>query len=280
MIDVSPTLIRGGPLSVDCDRVVQISTVSYEHQMGIPARFCAGLLPVVELTRMLKSHGVKSVIRLVDPTTIAYYCNDWAVKASIVHDINSRFLQNCGIEFFFDEAEPVSVDSLNVLRELGTVLENSSDEEIVDIVRRIKESGRKHGGDMGAYNALLYGAAHPFSWLDMHHPAVWKNRHCNDRQFINLMSRSEERFSAIRTFLRSMRPDLSTKIESVNAYMAVCNTPCYIPLEGEPLYTDLINHGYSWCYNRYSEIKKVSSNHERICRDFRLLMTFLESGSH
>ena len=134
-------MIRGGPLSVDCDRVVQISTVSYEHQMGIPARFCAGLLPAIELTRVLTSHGVKSIIRLVDPTTIAYYCNGWAVKASAVHDINSRFLQNCGIEFFLDEAEPVSVDSLKVLRELGNELENSNDAEIVDIVGGIKESG-------------------------------------------------------------------------------------------------------------------------------------------
>ncbi len=132
---------------------------------------------------------------------------------------------------------------------------------------------------MGACNAVLYAAAHPFSWLDMHHPAVWKNRHCNDCQFINLMSRSEERFSAIRTFLRSMRPDLSTKIDSVNAYMTVCNTPCYIPLPGEPLFTDLSRYGYNWCYNRYVEIRKESDNHKRVCKDFQLLMTFLESNS-
>lgn len=258
------------------DSMVQISIVAYEHQMGMSARFCTGLLPAIELVRQLKLNNVKSIIRLVDPTPIANYCNGWEIKQSQFRDVITQFLQNADVNFFFDEAEQVNSDALKILRELGTELETSTEEKVVNVVQRIRESGRRHGGDSGANNALLYMAAHPFSWLDMYHQAVWKKRYSQDGQFVNLMSKSEERFSVVRKFLQNQRPDLSTNINPTDQYMTVCNTPCYIPLDGEPTFLDLTNYGYDWCYKQYCALKKMSSNHERICKDFRLLMSFLD----
>ena len=257
------------------DTAVQISIVTYEHKAGMPARFCAGLLPAIELVRHLESHSVQSVIRLVDPTPIANYCNGWEIKQSQFRDVITQFLQNADVNFFFDEAEQISNDALEILHQLEVELETSTDENMVDVVQRIQESGRRHGGDSGAKNALLYMAAHPFSWLDMYHQAVWKKRYSQGGQFVNLMSKSEERFSVVRKFLQNRRPDLSTNINLIDRYVTVCNTPCYIPLDGEPMFEDLSDHGYNWCYEQYRALKKKSGNHERAHRDFRLLMSFL-----
>ncbi len=273
-IVINSTLIKES-FSLRSDSAVQVSIVAYEHQAGMPARFCTGLLPAIELERQLKSHAIKSTIRLVDPTPIANYCNGWKTKQSQFRDVITQFLQNAGVNFFFDEAEQVGNDTLEILRELGVELEASTDEKVVDVVQRIQESGRKHGGDVGANNAILYMAAHPFSWLDMYHPSVWRKKYSPDCQFVNLMSKSEERFSVVRKFLQNRRPDLSTNINPNDRYVAVCNTPCYIPIDGEPTFVDLTNYGYGWCYERYWALKRRSSNHERACRDFRLLMSFL-----
>ncbi|MDO8664025.1 MAG: hypothetical protein Q7K44_00515 [Candidatus Liptonbacteria bacterium] len=273
-IIISSGLIKE-PLSLRPNSMVQISIVAYEHQAGIPARFCAGLLPAIKLAKKLDSHGIQSVIRLLDPSPIANYCNGWEIKQPRFRDIIAEFLQNSGVGFFFDEAEQISNDGLELLRALGSELEASTDENVMGVVQRIQESGRKHGGDSGASNALLYMAAHPFSWLDMYHPSIWKRRYPNGHQFVNLMSKSEERFSVIRKFLQNRRPDLSTNISPTDKYVTVCSTPCYIPLDGEPMFEDLTNHGYDWCYDRYREIKKRNSNYERVYKDFRLLMSFL-----
>ncbi len=273
-IIISSSLIKE-QLFLKSDSAVQISIVAYEHQAGIPARFCTGLLPAIELAKKLDSHGIKSVVRLLDPSPIANYCNVWEIKQPPSQDIIAEFLQNSGVDFFFDAAEQISNDGLQLLRVLGSELEASIDENVVRVVKRIQESGRKHGGDSGASNALLYMAAHPFSWLDMYHPLIWKQRYSDGHQFVNLMSKSEERFSVIRKFLQNRRPDLSTNISPIDRYVTVCNTPCYIPLDGEPMFEDLTNHGYSWCYSRYLEIKKRNSNYERACKDFRLLMSFV-----
>lgn len=278
IIEIASPLIRGDPLSAESDRIAQISVVSYEHQLGIPARFCAGLLPAIELYRKFELHAIKSVIRLVDPTPIVDYCNGWVISNSIFRDVISQFLQNNEIRFFFDQAEPVGDDALSILQELGSRLENPEDTVVRDIVQRIRESGRKHGGDMGAKNSIVYMVAHPFSWLNMHHPSLWKKPCPQDCQLFNLMSRSEERYSLVRKFLQTVRPDLAVGTQPFDIYMNVCDTPCYMPLEGEPRYVDLLEHGYEWCHGRYTEIKKRNSNYERICRDFRLLRDFVGSS--
>ena len=243
IIEIASPLVRGGPLSVKSGCTAQISIVSYEHQLGIPARFCAGLLPAIELYRKFELHGVKSVIRLADPTRIVDYCNGWVISNPIFRDIVSQFLQNNETQFFFDQAEPVGDDALNLLQELGSKLENPGDTIVHDIVQRIRESGRKHGGDVGAKNSIVYMAAHPFSWLNMHHPSLWKKPYPQDCQLFNLMSRSEERYSFVRKFLQTVRPDLATSNQPFDIYMNVCDTPCYMPLEGEPKYVDLLEHG-------------------------------------
>jgi len=278
-ITINSSWIKEG-LVFQLGNIVQISTVAYEHSEGIPARFCAGLIPAVDLAKKLKSEGIESIVRIIDPTSIACYCNGWQRKQSRSQDVIAEFLRNNDINFFFDEAEPVCDESLRFLSELGAELGFSRDERVLDIVQRIKSSGKRHGGESGANNATLYMAAHPFSWLDMYHPLIWKRSYSSEGfQFVNLMSKPEQRFTVIREFLRERKPGLCTTNNPVDQYMTICNTPCYIPLEGEPTLIDLNSHGYDWCRNCYYELRKRSSNHRRIYKDFKALISFLETSN-
>lgn len=265
-----------GDFYLQLNKTVQISVVAYEHSLGIPARFCIGLVPAIALSKQLKSIAIESVVRLIDPTPIANYCNGWKIKESHFKNVISEFLNNHGVNFFFDEAEQVSDGALEILGAIGQDLLSATDTMVVDMIQRIKESGRKHGGELGANNAILYMAAHPFSWLDMYHPLIWKKHYSLiDYQFVNLMSKSESRFTLIREFLQEKRPDLSTAINSFDLYMTVSDTPCYIPLEDEPTFTDLTFNGYEWCHKRYKELKGKSGNHRRAFKDFELLESFI-----
>lgn len=257
------------------NKKVQISLVAYEHRDGIPARFCAGLVPAVALSKHLATSGVASIVRLIDPTPIANYCNGWQEKETRFRDVISDFMGGHSIDFFFDQSEKVLATTVEFLGQIGSELESSSDVEIIDMVSRIKESGMRHGGESGAKNSVLYMAAHPFSWLDMHHSLVWNRKYDPDEfQFINLMSKPESRFSVIRNFLRERRPDLSSGVNGVDHYMTVCNTPCYIPLEGEPTLVDLEALGREDCLERYKLLKKRSNNHRRAFKDFEVLLSF------
>lgn len=274
----SPWII--GNLSLRPGNIVQVSIVVYEHPAGIPARFCIGLVPAIELSKQLKLNAFKSIVRVMDPTPIANYCNGWQVKEPQFRDVITEFFESNGIDFFFDESESICDGALEILGMLGAELESSTDEKVVDIVQRIKESGRRHGGDAGTRNATLYMAAHPFSWLDMYHPLIWKRSYPSEGfQFVNLMSKAEGRFTVVRKFLQERRPDLGTKNNPVDRYMTVCDTPCYIPLEGEPTFADLTTYGYNWCYGCYSELRTKSKNHKRALKDFEALMSFLGLGS-
>jgi|GEM_PF-1680461 len=266
-----------GELQIYSGKIVQISVVAYEHILGVPARFCTGLIPAIALSKELKSFGVNSIIRLIDPTPIANHCNDWNVEGFKFKDLLSNFLNFYDVEFFFDEAEQISNESLVLLETIGQELLSTTDISVQNMVQRIKDSGKKHGGDLGEKNSILYMAAHPFSWLDMYHPLVWKKEYPDDvYQFINLMSKSESRFTLIRKFLCEKKPTLCTNFNPVDAYMTVCDTPCYIPLEGEPTFNDLTLNGYEWCHQKYKEIKNKSGNHRRALKDFEALVSFLE----
>lgn len=275
----SPWIV--GKLSLRPGSVVQISIVAYEHSAGLPARFCAGLIPAIYLSRQIKLNGLASIIRVIDPTPIANYCNGWQkIEQSQFRDVATRFLEQNSVDFFFDEAEQICDDSIEILSALGAELDSCTDGKVIDIVQRIKESGRRHGGEAGARNATLYMAAHPFSWLDMYHPLVWKKSYPSENfQFINLMSKPEERFTVVRKFLQERRPDLCAINNPIDRYMTICNTPCYIPLEEEPMLSDLVNYGHNWCYKRYCELKSKSSNHNRALKDFKTLMSFLGQNS-
>ncbi len=267
-----------GELAFQTRKAVQISVVAYEHAEGIPARFCSGLISAVDLSRMLKSEGIESILRIIDPTSIAYYCNGWEQKELQFRKIIANFLKESNVKFFFDEAEQVCDESLNFLNEIGADLDASTDEQVSELVQRIKLSGRRHGGESGAQNATLYMAAHPFSWLNMYCPLIWKKTYSNESfQFVNLMSKPEQRFSVIRKFLQKKRPELCTTNNPVDRYMTICNTPCYIPLEGEPMFIDLIKNGDNWCCDYYYNIRKRSSNHDRAYKDFKALMSFLKT---
>lgn len=251
---------------------VIVSVVAYTHPEGIPARFCAGLISAVQFSRELPSSSAE--IRIIDPSPIANYCNGWK-RNDAFRDIVTEFLTKQHVEFFFDRAEEVTEESLKILEDVGQALESSSDQAVREMVGRIKDSGRRHGGAEGERNALLYMAAHPFSWLDMYHPLIWGRRYSPEtHQFVNMMSKAESRFTLIRKALKE-RMLFSSGITSTEMYMPLCNTPCYIPLPHEPLIADFSRSGYTACLERYRALKNLSENHRRALRDFEALAPFL-----
>lgn len=272
--------LHGDIFTCDQDKDVQISVVAYQYPIGMPARFCAGLIPAVVLAKQLALHNVAATIRIIDPSSIANYCNGWATGNLEFHDVLKDFLREHEVSFFFDEAKPVTDSSLKVLNVVGQELTSPSNNEVAEMVERIKESGRRHGAESGASNAIFYMAAHPFSWLDMHHPLVWNKKYVAETcQFVNLMSKAESRFTVIRQYLRNKVPALDSGIVSADYYMTICNTPCYLPLEDEPLFTDLEQHGLEWCRNRYQTLKGKSNNHRRALKDFESLLLFQTARS-
>lgn len=268
-------------LSYEEDRHVCISLVAYEHDLGIPARFCAGLIPAITLSRQLSLKSIKSTIRIIDPSPIANYCNGWLTNRNRHIEIIDEFLCKNKVDFFFDKAQEMTKETEGVLYSIGKELLSSDDPLINDMVRRIQISGKQHGGLSGESNAILYMAAHPFSWLDLYHPLIWSSEYySNDYQFVNLMSKPESRFTIVRNYLKDRRPDLLSGINATDYYTTICNTPCYIPLKNEPTFMDLNEHGYSWCLKRYRELRNLSTNHRRILKDFELLVSFLEQCAH
>ncbi|MBI2888615.1 MAG: hypothetical protein HYY10_01700 [Candidatus Liptonbacteria bacterium] len=275
-----------GPLTLQFRNLVTISVVMYEHREGIPARFFAGLVPALKLAESceLKRHFV-TTIRVIDPTSIVNHCNGWSVHSSRMQEFVRQFLaaryqgERHAPPLFFDEAEPVGEAMLKVFRELGAELE-SAEGKVRDAVVRLKESGRRHGGENGEKNAFLYMAAHPFSWLNFYHPAVWRKRPSPHCQLINLMSKSEEPFSAVRKFLRQKRPDLVAKVQPVDRYMAVCEHPPYIPLDGEPLCEEVFTKGYGSCLEQYRSLAERGRKYKKALRDFEMLTRFVEDTNH
>lgn len=268
-----------GKLSLTPGNVVQISIVAYEHADGLPARFCAGLIPAAEVSKQLQALGFESVVRVIDPTPIASYCNGWSDKMEPrFRNVIDAFFKSRGVALFFDEAEPPQNEAIELLQDIGKELESPDDRRVVDAIQRSKMSGRRHGGDSGVRNSMLYMAAHPFSWLDMYHPLIWKRTYPGEgHQYVNLLSMAEERFAVIRKFLCRQRPDLCTGLNQVDRFMTLCSTPCYIPVDGEPLLSDLDLRGYDWCRARYRELKDVSTKHARALKDFEALVAFLSA---
>lgn len=259
---------------------VQISIVAMEYPSGIPARFCVGLVPAVALSKQLASIGIASITRVIDPTPIASWCNGWKLEKSMFRGVISDFMRDHTTDFFFDESEQVSDNTVELLHQIGQELDSSTDAEVTDVIERIKNSARRHGGESGVKNSLLYMAAHPFSWLDMYHPLIWKRQYSSDElQFVNLIPQSETRFAVVRKFLQQRRPDLSSGLSLVDCYMTGCNPVYYIPYEDkegkEPLFSDLKTQGYAECHKRYKALKGKSSNHARVLKDFESLMSFI-----
>ncbi len=271
---ITEPLIREG-IEFTLGRPVQISVVGYEHPAGIPARFLAGFIPAVALSNQLSRENIDSMIRIVDPTAVANHCNGWQSGSSRFHQIISDFLHREEAKFFIDQAEQISETGLETLELVGSKIVRSQDPQIVELVSRIQASGEKHGGENGRKNSILYLAAHPFSWSELYHPSIWKTKPDNKWAHVNLMSKAEERFSLMRKLIVNDQVNLSSEVNPRDVYMSVCNTPCYMLLEGEPTFDDFLMRGHEWCRGRYSDLKRRNRNYERIARDFEVICSHL-----
>lgn len=274
-IGVTSDLIKGAvTIPADATTLV-ISVVAYQHPVGVPARFLAGMVPAIDLARKAAAQGVSATIRVIDPSPIAEHCNGWRVEKPIVWDLIKDFLTQHGVEFSFDRAAPVTDETQALLKRVGAQLQSPDDPAVADMIGRITASGKVHGGQDGERNALLYAAAHPFSWLEFSSPLLWDCKPVSGCHYINLISNAEARYTLIRQYLRRCMPEMHSGIEPADHEMAVCSTPCYMLVGGEPTLEDLNQFGVDACRKRYFGARTADQNHKRAFRDFEVLMQYL-----
>lgn len=264
-----------GSIFVDETKQVVVSVVAYEHARGIPARFFAGIYPAFELARKILDAGGKACVRIVNPLSIACYCNGWSHTNERLTQILAR-LNCCNIQFEQHLSQEVDGQMIDVLSTLACRLEGELGKDH-RLLQSIRQSGYKNGGQAGEANALLYAAAHPFSWLDMCHESVWKMvTNITNTHFIHLVSKSEERFAALRATLCTVAPEyLIEGIKVDERFLTVCNVPAYLPLDEEPLFEELGTRGHEECHRIYSRLKKEKGeNYRRIIKDFEFAQQF------
>lgn len=264
------------PITCDASKVHILSVVCYAYPSHVPARLCAGLVPAVALARALQSHGIRAHIRIIDPSPIASYCNGWDTDQRCAQEAVLTFCTHNAVACTIYRAKSVSTDSLTVMHTLGDSLSMASSAEVASMVERICTSGERHGGSRGRQNALLYMAAHPFSWLDMQNDLFWPERFpSTEYACINIVSKAEERYSLIRSYLCNTHPELRSQNRPHDVTMSICGTPSYVPLPEEPTLDDMRTHGHQWCLERYASLRSKSENHRRAHRDFMHFMDYL-----
>ncbi|MBU6323197.1 MAG: hypothetical protein KGI41_04205 [Patescibacteria group bacterium] len=263
-----------GSVTLRGDAKAVISTVAYEHPDGMPARFAAGLIPAFVLARQLRERGIFTIVRIIDPTRVANYCNGWQMGSDKLDQVVGELAAMLEDRISTTEScMPLTGTSIRLLRSLANELEEA-DGAVGEMLERLRCSGRRHGGENGARNVALYAAAHPFSWLDLLHDSLWRGRSYEAYQHINLMSKPESRFSVMRAYLRDRHPEIASKAPRIDLEMKVCNTPCYLRLDDEPTFDDFMRDGYDTTLETYYALRTRSQNHRRAYNDFKVLSRY------
>ncbi len=273
--------IRGDPLSMVPSNtpLVTINVVTYEHGAGAPARCMAGFLPAIQLYNALSNRGIMTTVRIIAPSKIARHCNGWDLDGNdrVVRKATDM-LAAANVEHFV--AAPAGMDLVQpALESVAHLLKNAPD-AIGECVQKLRASGLRHGGEQGEQNALLYAAAHPYSWQDLYDSRIWPDRPLGGGVRLNVMSRAERRFQPIRHYLAVIQSEQTVSGPSGDFFTELCDTPGYIPLPGEPLIETLEQEGPARCHDIYRNLKTNGGGAEketyrRAHRDFRVLMNYL-----
>lgn len=230
--------------SVAEDKTVLINNVFGINNNGmLPARFLSGFLSTFSLARTIQevSDGdINPQVRIFRPINITQHINgisDEATKRQIKQ--GNKMLQSLAfqhfstIDFFIEDDLPITENALQVLLQVASLIDLHCDKEVIG---KIRESGRIRGGEQGAQNALIYAAHHPFGWIDLHHPSIF--REVPPHVIINTLPPSEKKYTEVRKRLEQiiggsgseLIVPIGTRQELV---INMCGTPHYIFLEDE-----------------------------------------------
>lgn len=273
------------PVMVPVGKELVISIVAYETPDGLPARFLAGVMPAIDVAQKATESGISTVVRVIDPAPIASHFNGWDAYPTSHHELLSSFFGQCGVKFYIDRAATVTPDMECVIDSLASVLnellnqDGVSESASIAAYKQLLKSAEKRGQE-GLKNTLRYVAAHPFSWLEFYHESLWSNRHNLDAHYINLMSKSESRFTAVGDLLLGYGTDFCSGLKPKRYHFTCCKMPSYVRQPDEPSFVDLKTIGPRACLERYGELAKRDSSRFRGPKgDLDLFLTFLTTQS-
>lgn len=190
------------------DSLVWINSVFGVNKEGqLPARFLSGFLSTFGLAEIIQKETkdrAQAHVRIFIPQNISAAVNE--INPSVLEDQvtkGTRLIEEMAkihfptIQVFFEKDEPFTRDSLETLRNITDLFINHIDETSLE---KIRESGRKRGGEQGERNALIYSAHHSFGWSDLHNGAIFKQK--PPFTVINTLPPSDKPFTNVRRVIR------------------------------------------------------------------------------
>lgn len=283
------------------DKEVWINSVFGVNKEGqLPARFLSGFLSGFGLAETIqKSTKGKStpIVRIFIPRHISAFVNgieNDAVESQVQEGtkllqalVESRFPT---IQVFFEKDKPITESALEKLTEVADLFVNETED--VEL-QRIRESGRRRGGEQGAQNALTYAAHHAFGWSDLHSMAIFEQR--PPFTVINALPPSERPFVNVRQTIKqhvedSKSTDLLCQGKRFDLLMMMSDRPHYLLITDqdgkvlEPTTSDLVSASCGEILDRLAMAAKdekapwIRDNLRRARSDFERLLNTIANG--
>lgn len=224
-------------LDTERDTPFWINNVSGVSKEGLPARYLTGFLSTFALADTIHETTkgrAQSKVRIFVPSAISHHANGISHE-TIATQISegTHMLQQMAenhfehIELFVEKDQPMSQQALDVLEGIAS-LAGTIDDKTID---RIKQNGRRRGGEQGEKEALIYTAHHLLGWKDMEHAAVFAE--VAPFTVINTMPPSEKPYTAMRGALldRLKQSDFAPFVrqgQTIDMVMKMSDRPHYL----------------------------------------------------
>lgn len=221
------------------DSLLWINGVFGVNKEGqLPARFLSGFLSTFGLAEIIQKETkdrVQAHVRIFIPQNISAAVNE--IDPSVLQDQiakGTRLIEEMAkihfptVQVFFEKDEPFTQSSLETLGNIADLFINGIDEASLG---KIRESGRKRGGEQGEKNALIYSAHHSFGWSDLHSGAIFKQQ--PPFTVINTLPPSEKPFTTVRRVIReriaeSEHVNMICEGKRFDLSIMMCDRPHYL----------------------------------------------------
>lgn len=283
------------------DSEVWINSVFGVNKEGqLPARFLSGFLSGFGLAEMIEKSTKgrsKPKVRIFIPDNISTFVNGIRNEdASRQIEEGTRLLQAFvakqfpTIEVFFENDRPVGREASEKLKQVVDLfVDETGDNEL----QRIRESGRRRGGEQGAQNALTYAAHHAFGWSDLHSSVIFEQH--PPFTVINTLPPSEKPFIGIRQTIKqhvadSLSADLLCQGKRFDLLVMMSDRPHYLLITNpdgeslEPTVSDLVSASCGEILDRLDVASKAEKapwtrdNLRRARSDFERVLSVLSRG--
>jgi hypothetical protein len=205
----------------------------------MPVRFLSGFISTFELAKTIQEGTDGEIVprvRIFRPLQMCKFMNgitEARAESQIQqgNEMLSAFADHYfpDIEFGIEDDQEITPETISVLGTVKGLVEEHCDEELLG---KVKDSGRRRGGEQGERNAMWYVAHHPFGWQDAHHPSVFATPPAETT--VNTLPPSERAYAKIRETVRTVlsgHDRLSLPTTQRELYINMCGTPHYLFVE-------------------------------------------------